>query len=128
MTSMSMNFNTNSEKTRFIFKPNPLNPMGYQIFENKIGARGYEPVGDYIVLDQNEDKTFTERKLTSVVRAISGKKALDLSAETDMRLLFQVVPKKDIDDPMKIVFRTYSGNGVSHENAILEIKRGIFDA
>jgi hypothetical protein len=128
MTSMSMNFNVNSEKPRFIFKPNPLAGSAYQIFENKVNRAEYEPVGSYIVLDQSEDKSLTEKKLVSLINVMNGRERIDLRDQVETRLLFQVVPKKLATDPTKVIFRTHDGKGVSVENAVLEIERGIFDA
>ena len=126
---MSMNFNENSEKSRFTFKPNPINPAAYQILENKIGRDGYEPVGDYMVLDGDEDRVLTEKKLINLVGLMNGHDAvIDLSEDVDSRLLYHVVPKKIDSDQTKIIFRTYNGRGISKENAMLEIERGIFDA
>lgn len=126
---MSMNFNENSEKSRFTFKPNPINPAAYQILENKIGRDGYEPVGDYVVLDQDEESGLTEKKLINLVGLMNGHEAvIDLSTDVDSRLLYHVVPKKMDSDQTKIIFRTYNGRGISKENAMLEIERGIFDA
>ena len=129
MTSMSIGFNENSEKSRFTFKPNPVNPAAYQILENKIGNDGYVPVGDYVVLDGDEDRGLTEKKLVNLVGLMNGRQTvIDLSNDVDSRLLYYVVPKKLDSDATKIIFRTYSGRGVSKENALLEIERGIFDA
>lgn len=129
MGFMSMQFNENSEKSRFSFQPNPVNPAAYQILENKVGRDGYEPVGDYVVLDQDEQQELTEKKLINLVGLMNGRKnVIDLSEDVDSRLLYHVVPKKIDSDQTKIIFRTYNGRGVSKENAMLEIERGIFDA
>jgi hypothetical protein len=129
MTSMSMNFNENSSKSRFIFKPNPVIPAAYQILENKIGCSDYVPVGNYMVLDSHEDRILTEKKLVNLLALMNGRsRVIDLSEDVDSRLLYHVVPKKIDSDATKIIFRTYNGRGVSKENAMLEIERGIFDA
>jgi len=36
-------------------------------------------------------------------------------------------PRQNDTDPSKIIFRTYDGEGVSTENAMLVLERGIFD-
>lgn len=123
---MSLGFNENSEKSRFIFKPSPVNPMAYQIFENEIGDADYTPVGEYLVLDREEDKSLTEKKLINLISLMNGRKnVVDHSAEVDTQLLFQVLPRKNDDDPTKIMFRTRDEKSVSVENALLQIKRGI---
>lgn len=124
-----MNFNTNSEKTRFIFKPNPVDPKTYDILENRRGYNHYEPVGNYILLDDTEDKTLTEMKLVNLIGLMNGKgNTVNMAAEAKSRMLFNILPKKTDSDPSKIIFRTHTGEGISKENALLTIRRGVFDA
>lgn len=100
--------------------------MAYQIFENEIGDADYTPVGEYLVLDREEDKSLTEKKLINLISLMNGRKnVVDHSAEVDTQLLFQVLPRKNDDDPTKIMFRTRDEKSVSVENALLQIKRGI---
>jgi len=128
---MSLNFNEKGEKPRYIHKRNPLVPHAFQIFEFKDykGRNGdYEPVGDYTLLDTDEDADLTELKLNNLTRLMNGKKDLmDLKDKTDTRLLFNVVPRKNDNDPSKIIFRTYDGDGVSKENAILVLEKGVLN-
>ena len=126
---MGMLFNDKSEKSRFIYKPNPLDTNGYQILEHKCGQADYTPIGRYIKLDSNEDSDITEAKMVNIIALMNGKGIqVDLSSRLDTRLLYQVLPRKADDDPTKIMFRTYDGSGVSIENALLEVERGVFDA
>lgn len=132
---MSMDFNEafseKGEKPRYIHKRNPLVEHAYQIFEFKDykGKNGaYEPVGDYTVLDTSEDPELTEKRVMNIVTLMNGKKDLmDLKNMTDTRLLFNVIPRTNDTDPSKIVFRTYDGDGVSTENAILVLEKGVLN-
>jgi len=129
MTLMSMNFNENSEKSRFIFKPNPLDVRTFDILENRAGYDEYEPAGSYVVLDSDEDMSLTEKKLINLMGLMNGKGIkVDLSGDVRAQTLYNVVPKKIDSDATKIIFRLYDGNGVSKENAILTVRRGVFDA
>ncbi len=129
MASMSMNFNQNSEKSRFIYKPSPVNKLAFQIFENKIGYEDYTPVGNYIILDSDETPSISEQKLMNLITLMNGRSStVPLGDKTGSTLYYQVMKKKLDSDPTKIIFRTRGKQGVSTENAILEIERGIFDA
>jgi hypothetical protein len=41
--------------------------------------------------------------------------------------LFTIVNKKEESDPSVINFRTYDGNGVSTENAVLILEKGVLN-
>lgn len=124
-------FNDKGEKPRYIHKRNPLVEHAYQIFEFKDykGVNGtYEPVGDYTLLDTAENSDLTERKLMNLMQLMNGKKDLmDLKDMTGTRTLFTKLPRKEENDPTKIIFRTYDGDGVSTENAMLVLEKGIYD-
>ena len=125
-----MDFNDKGEKPTYIHKRNPLVPHAFQIFKFKDykGNGEYEPVGEYTLLDTDEDEHLTELKLNNLTRLMNGKEDLmNLQDKTETRLLFNVVPRKNETDPSKIIFRTYDGDGVSKENAILVLEKGIFD-
>ena len=50
----------------------------------------------------------------------------NLSDSVDTRLLYEMVPRVNDIDPTVINFRTYDGNGVSKENAVLKLERGVY--
>lgn len=121
-----MTFNEITAKPRFIFKPNPLDPNGYDIFQRS--EREYEPVGSYIVLDREEPRDLTSKKLANLVGLMNGRKnTIDLSDDVDTRTLYHVKRKDKTTDPTHVVFRTYDGSGVSTENAIFRVEGGIFN-
>ncbi len=126
-----MNFNTSfnesGEKPTFMYKRNLLVPHSWQIFAIRKGKTDYEPVGEYTLLDLSEDTELTEKRLINMVAILNGKRNLmDLSGLTDKRLLFNIVPEKPDSVNQKIIFRTYDGGGVSKENAILVVEKGVF--
>lgn len=124
---MSMNFNINSEKTRFIFKPNLIDPKTFDIFENRRGYDDYVPAGSYVVLDANEDKGLTEKKLVNLIGLMNGKgNTVNLYGENVVETFFQVIPKKVDSDPSKVIYRTRT-DGITKENALLTVRRGVFD-
>lgn len=128
MTTMTIAFNQISEKPRFIFKPNPLNPLAYQICECGRVDKDYEPVGDYIVLDSAEDKTLTEKKVANLISLMNGRgNIMGLNGQAEGRLLYQVLPKENPSADTQVIFRTHDGTQVSIENALLKVKGGIFN-
>lgn len=125
---MELNFNVQTKKPRFIYKHNPLIKRSYQIFELMPLKDDYEPVGDYTVLAMDEDLELSEKKMMNVVSLLNGKKDLiDLSGMVKSPLLFSMVPRTEKRAPTKIIFRTYDGTGVSVENALLTLERGILN-
>ncbi len=123
---MGLKFNEQSEKALFIYKPNPLVPHSFQIFMFKKEKQEYEPVGDYTVIDTREDLDITTKRLGNIVSLLNGKKDLTkLGNLTRKRLLFNIVPKRSETDPTKIIFRNHDGKGISEENAVLTIEKGV---
>lgn len=122
-----MDFNELSEKPQFIYKRNPLAEHSYQIFRWIDYKEDYEPVGEYLLLETDEDPELTEKKVMNVIALLNGKEGglLDLGELTKTRVLFNVVPKKDENDPTKIIFRNHGGEGTSEENAILTLIKGV---
>lgn len=119
-------FGEESEKPKFIYKRNPVLETAWQIFIYKDEKADYEPVGEYTVIDTQEDTEITEKKLMNLMRLMNGRERLiELGNLTGTRLLYNIVPDTS-DDNVKIIFRTYDGAGVSQENAILIIEKGVF--
>lgn len=127
-TDFNESFADSGDKPRFIYKRNPLVEHAYQIFEFKPDKNDYEPVGEYIVLDTEEDVDLTEKKMGNLVTLLNGKRDLtDFGNLTKTRLLFNIVPRTADEDPTKIIFRTHDGAGVSKENAVFTIEKGVLD-
>jgi hypothetical protein len=127
MNAMGMKkFNDQSEKPQFMYKPNPLVPNSWQIFEFKDEKSSYEPVGEYTLIETNEPIDITEKKLINLTRILNGKQDLIMLGKlTGKRILFNIVPKTSETDPTKVIFRDQDGKGVSKENAVLTIEKGV---
>lgn len=128
---MSLNFNEKfndrGEKARFIYQRNPLTEHGFLIFQYKDDKQEYEPIGEYTLIDFTEDIEITEKKVINLVTIMNGKRDLiDFSNLTKERVLFTIVPEAPESHKEKVIFRTYDGDGVSRENAVLTIEKGVF--
>jgi hypothetical protein len=121
-------FNDKGEKPAFIYKRNPLVPHSFQIFGLILGKETYEPIGDYTLLDLSEAIEVTEKKVINLVALLNGKRDLvSLGNLTKTRLLYTIVQGTPESKNEKIIFRTYDGDGVSIENAVLNIEKGVFN-
>ena len=128
---MVQNFNTESEKPPFTYKRNPLTQHAFQIFQWKEDKGDYEPVGDYTLIDLDEDPELTEKTVMNIVSSLNGRtdRVLDLKNLTSERLLFNILTNEDDteeSDFVTIMLRTHDGMGVSKENAVLKIEKGVF--
>lgn len=125
---MTLNFNEQSEKPRFTYKRNPLVSSSFQIFEWKSDKQSYEPVGDYTLIDTSEPFDITEKKMINLMAVMNERqKLIDFKDLTKERILFTIVPTTPESEAQKVVFRAYDGSGVSKENAVLTIEKGVFD-
>lgn len=114
------------ERTRFIHKPNPLVERSYQIFEYDFKKSDYNHVGDYVLIQKDEPQDVTEKKVINLMTLLNGKDDLiDLSNLTNTRLLYSIVPEAQAGNQTKIVLKDYDGSGVSKENAIFTIRKGV---
>lgn len=126
-----MNFNIESEKPPFSYKRNPLTENAFQIFQWKEEKGDYEPVGDYTLIDLDEDPELTEKTVMNIVTMLNGRsdRVLDLKNLTSDRLLFNILTNEDDAEEsthVTIMLRTHDGMGVSKENAVLKIEKGVF--
>ena len=93
---MVQNFNIESEKPPFIYRRNPLTEKDFQIFQWKDDKRDYEPVGDYTVIDTDQDPEFIEKMVMNIVSSMNGRteRLLDLRNLTSERILYNIVDNK----------------------------------
>lgn len=128
---MVKNFNVESEKPPFTYRRNPLVHNAFQIFQWKDEKGDYEPVGDYTLIDTDEAPELTEKTVMNLISSLNGRtdRILDLRNLTSERLLFNIVDTDDTEesDFITIMLRTHDGMGVSKENAVLKIEKGVFD-
>ncbi len=114
------------ERTRFVHKPNPLVERSYQIFEYDYTRGTYEHCGDYVLLNKEESREVTDKKVINVMSMINGKTdMIDISNLTKNRVLYTLVPEAQAGDQTKIIFKDYDGSGVSKDNAVFTIRKGV---
>lgn len=114
-------------KGTFTYRQSPVLSRSWMIY-CKNAEGDLNPVGDYTVLDRDEDEIISEKKIINLVSLLNGEEELmELGAQTQSRLLFHRKPKKDQADPTQVIFYTFSGEGMSRENAILTLQHGVGD-
>lgn len=114
------------ERTRFIYKSNPMMERDYQIFEYDYKKGVYNLVGDYVLLRKDEPRDITEKKVSNLMGILNKKDDLiDLTNLTKTRVLYTIVPEAQAGDQTKMIFKDYDGSGVSKDNAIFTIRKGV---
>jgi len=125
---MALEFNEESEKPRFIYKRNPLVEHAFQIFEFKEEKNEYEPVGEYTQIDTTQEPDITEKNVMNLITLLNGKtKLIDLTNLTSGRLLYTIIDDTQESEVTTIMLRVLDGEGVSKENAVFKIEKGVFD-
>ena len=123
---MSFNhFNSSTEGELYSYRRNPLHEHSFLIIKKQEDRKRYEPIGDYTVLDAEENPALSEKTVMNLVALLNGRKqdVIDLSRETDKRLLYYRAPKREDSNKTHIIFYTHeAGKGVSKENAVLAIE------
>lgn len=106
----------------FTYRPNPLLARSFLICRRDANG-DVSPVGDYTILDEAEDVSLAEKRVMNVVMRLNGETNLiPLGEQTKARMLFHCKPKVEDDPRTEVVFYTYTGEGVSRENAILTLE------
>ncbi len=114
------------ERTRFVSKANPMVERDYQIFEYDYKKGEYKLVGDYVLVNTKEPRNITEKKVHNLINILNKKEDLiDLTNLTKTRVLYTIVPEAQASDQTKIIFKDYDGSGVSKDNAIFTIRKGV---
>lgn len=118
---------TIESKAAFTYRPNPVLSGSYLICKKEDNG-ALQPVGDYTLLDRNEDLSLTEKKVINLITLLNGGSELvPLGDQTKSRLLFHRKPKQEGDLRTEVVFYAHTGQGVSKENAIFTFE-GEFNA
>ena len=117
-------FNQSTLIPRYSYAPSPVNARAFMIMERDDVLNDPKPIGDYTVLDKDEDLSLSEKKVKNLLFLMNGKKEklLDLGEEATGRTHFQVIDEKDRDNNMKIMYYVQKREGVSKENALLRIE------
>lgn len=125
---MTLNdFNTITAKQLYTYRRSPVQDASFLILKQNEGTGAYVPVGDYTVLDRNENSELSEKKVMNIVSMLNGRDDLiDLGAETDARLLYYPTAQLSDEGQKKVVFFHWNGQDVSKENALLKIAEDDF--
>jgi len=121
------NFNEITTKKLYTYRRHPMHDNSYVILKQQLEDGPYEPVGDYTVLDSDEDNSLSEKKVMNLVALMNDEKnIIDLKTETKTRLLYH---KASTDEPnrTRIIFYALGEKGISTENAVLSLEEGLED-
>lgn len=124
-------FNAESKPAVYGYVPSPVNERAFLIVRKDEDKGEERPVGDYTVLDQEEDLSLTEKKVMNLVSLLNGrKKLMQLGHETQSRVLYHILDKDDQENRAQVLFYKLEQQGVSKENALFRIEydREVFDA
>lgn len=116
-------FNQSTLVPRYSYARSPVNARAFLILErDDILAEG-RPVGDFTVLDREEDLTLAEKKVMNLVSLMNGRKSkvIPLGEETRSRMFYKVLSQRDEDNKSSIMFYTQKNDGVSKESALFRI-------
>ena len=121
----TQDFNIESKMPLFGYQRSPVNERAFLIVKKQNPAGDAVPVGDYTVLDKEEDLSLAEKKVMNLVSLLNGRKRLmQLGHETNSRILYNILSERDEDNKTKVLFYKLEHQGVSKENALfrLEVK------
>ena len=119
-------FNIEAKTPRYGYVPSPVHPRAFQILKYTDSAHAEpQPVGEYTVLDSQEDLDLSEKKVMNLVSLLNGRKNLmQLGHETNSRILYHVVSERDDDGKSRVLFYQLGKEGVSIENALFRMEAG----
>lgn len=122
-------FNAESKPAIYGYVPSPVNERAFLIVRKDEDDKE-RPVGDYTVLDREEDLSLTEKKVMNLVSLLNGrKKLMQLGHETQSRILYHILKEKDDENKAQVLFYKLEQQGVSKENALFRIEydQEVFD-
>jgi len=118
----TQDFNAESRAPIYAYQRSPVNERAFLIVKKPDSTNEPIPVGDYTVLDKEEDLSLSEKKVMNLISLLNGRKRLmQLGHETNSRILYNVVSEKDEDDKYKVLFYQLKERGVSVENALFRL-------
>lgn len=121
--------NTKEQGVNYSWRPHPYLARCYQIVQKNEQNQGFEPVGEYLVLDTAEGPDLSEKKVTNLTSLMNGKteEVIPLGHLSDKRIYFHRVPKTPDAPKTKVIFMAREKTGVVKENAILLLEQGVMD-
>ena len=123
---MEHEFKNAKTPPRFSYQRNPHHDRSFMILEHA-QKKGYEPVGDYTVLDLKEEIFLSEKKVMNLVSLLNDQiDTLDLSQETSDNRMFYYEAPNDDKTKHKVIFYNQNGTGVSQESAMFLINKEVW--
>lgn len=121
-----MDFNKPAEQRAFRYERNPVAARGFLILRRNSQDR-FDPVGDYLVLDDAEDIGVSEKKVMNLVALLNKDEGyvMDLGEVTGTQSRYHIKPEKTERGQTQMVFYALGQEGVSKENAVLSIDEGV---
>lgn len=121
MDMQLQDFNAESAAPIYGYERSPVNERAFLIVKKE--TEKPVPVGDYTVLDKEEDISLTEKKVMNLVSLLNGRKRLvQLGHETKSRILYHIVSERDEENKTKVLFYHLGREGVSKENALFRLE------
>ena len=119
----TQDFNTESQIPKYGYQRSPVNERAFMIVKKEEEKAEPTPVGDYTVLDKEEDIKLSEKMVMNLVSLLNGRKRLmELGHETKSRILYHVVSERDEENNTKVLFYKLGEKGVSIENALFRLE------
>lgn len=119
----TQDFNSESRAPLYAYQRSPVNERAFLIVKKPEMTAEPIPVGDYTVLDKDEDLTLSEKKVMNLISLLNGRKRLmQLGHETNSRILYNVISEKDEENKTKVLFYKLGNKGVSQENALFRLE------
>ncbi len=116
-------FNAESKVPRYAYERSPVQDRAFMIIRADEKGVNPAPVGDYTVLDPEEDLELSEKKVMNLISLLNGRKRLmDLGHETKTRVLYNIVSERDEENKTKVIFYNLGSEGVSVENALFRLE------
>lgn len=121
-----MDFNKPADQSQYRYERNPVAERGFMILKRNSQER-YDPVGDYLVVDDQEDIQLSEKKVMNLIALLNGDESyiMDLGELTGTETRFHIKPEKTERGQTQMIFYELGEVGVSKENAVLSIDEGV---
>ncbi len=118
-----MDFNQSTELPRYSYARSPVNERAFLILLQENAQDNAEPVGDYTVLDRDEDILLAEKKVMNLISLLNEKpgKVIQLDG-VEGRTHYNVISNPQETEELKVIFYTQKREGVSTENALFRVK------